>query len=142
MRWGVQSADSAHLTLPVAEATGPLPLRPKGREGRPHLFLAYSAIAPSLPLRGGEGRGEVGIPERRQRPTSPSPLAGGVEGGGVFEVVEEGAGGLQVGGVEAFGEPAEDRGEQGDHLLRAALLAAQAGEARRGAQFPLIARRG
>ena len=27
------SADSAHLTLPVAAATGPLPLRPKGGEG-------------------------------------------------------------------------------------------------------------
>jgi hypothetical protein len=30
---GYQSADSAHLTLPVAAATGPLPLPPKGREG-------------------------------------------------------------------------------------------------------------
>jgi hypothetical protein len=43
---------------------------------------------------------------------------------------------LQVGGVEAFGEPAEDRGEQGHRLLRPALLSAQAGEARGGAQFP------
>ena len=29
MRWGLRSADSAHLTLPVAVATGPLPLRPR-----------------------------------------------------------------------------------------------------------------
>ena len=43
---------------------------------------------------------------------------------------------LQIGGVEAFGEPAEDRGEEGDRLLRPALLSAQAGEARGGAQFP------
>ena len=28
------SHDPAHLTLPVAEATGPLPLPPKGRRGR------------------------------------------------------------------------------------------------------------
>src|SRR6266404_4341128 len=49
---------------------------------------------------------------------------------------EEGAGGFEVGGVEAFGEPAEDWGEQGGRLLRPALLAAQAGEARCGAQFP------
>jgi hypothetical protein len=35
--WRLQSADSAHLTLPVAGATGPLPLHPKGREGTPIL---------------------------------------------------------------------------------------------------------
>ena len=39
------------------------------------------------------------------------PSAGGVESGGIFEVVEEGAGGLQVGRIEAFGKPAEDGGE-------------------------------
>ena len=32
--------------------------------------------------------------------------------------------------------PAEDRGEEGSRLLRPALLAAQAGEAHGGAQFP------
>src|SRR5438105_1205977 len=49
---------------------------------------------------------------------------------------EEGAGGSQIGGVEAFGKPAEDRSEQGHRLLGPALLAAQAGEAHRAAQFP------
>ena len=49
---------------------------------------------------------------------------------------EEGAGGFEVGGVEAFGEPAEDWGEQCDCLFAPALVSAQAGEARRGAQFP------
>jgi hypothetical protein len=53
-----------------------------------------------------------------------------------FEAGEEGAGGLQIGGVEAFGEPGVNRGEEGDRLLRPTLLAAQAGEAHRGAQFP------
>jgi hypothetical protein len=42
-RWGLQSADSAHLTFPVAEATGPLPLRPKGREGIPILVGRFRA---------------------------------------------------------------------------------------------------
>ena len=46
---------------------------------------------------------------------------------------EESAGGLQIGGVEAFGEPAEGWGEQGGGLLRPALLPAQAGEAHGGA---------
>ena len=64
-----------------------------------------------------------------------SPLKGG-EGRFGFEVGEEGAGGFEVGGVEAFGEPGEDRGEEGDRLLRPALLSAQAGEARGTAQFP------
>src|ERR1700730_17603287 len=52
------------------------------------------------------------------------------------QFVEQRLGLLQVGGVEAFGEPAEDGGEEGDRLLRPALLPAQAGEAHRGAQFP------
>jgi exonuclease SbcC len=47
------------------------------------------------------------------------------------QLVEQRLGVLEVGGVEAFGEPAEDRGEEGDRLLRPALLAAQAGEAHR-----------
>jgi hypothetical protein len=62
-----------------------------------------------------------------------SPLGGNRR---LSQVGEEGAGGLQIGNVEAFGEPTEDRGEQGDRLLRPALLPAQAGEARCGAQFP------
>ena len=33
------------------------------------------------------------------------------------EFVEQGAGGLQIGGVDAFLEPTEDRGEEGDRLL-------------------------
>jgi hypothetical protein len=37
---------------------------------------------------------------------------------------------------DSFGEPAEDRGEEGDRLLRPALLPTQAGEAHRAAQFP------
>ena len=43
------------------------------------------------------------------------------------EVVEEGLGLFEVGGVEAFLEPAEDWGEQCDRLLRPALLSAQTG---------------
>jgi hypothetical protein len=69
---------------------------------------------------GGEGRGEVGIADLG------------------FEFIQQHAGGLQVGGVEAFGEPAEDRGEEGRPLLLPALLAAQAGEARGAAQFPRL----
>ena len=56
-------------------------------------------------------------------------LRRGFESGGVFEVVEEGAGGPQAGGVETFGKPGVDWGEQGDRLLLPALLSAQAGEA-------------
>src|SRR5271166_7101517 len=52
------------------------------------------------------------------------------------QFVEQRLGVLEVGGVEAFGEPAEDRGEEGGRLLRPALLSAQAGEAHGGAQFP------
>jgi len=59
-----------------------------------------------------------------------------VDGGGVFEVVEEGSGGLQVGGIEAFGEPGVEWGEQGSRLLRPALLSPQAGEAHGTTQFP------
>jgi hypothetical protein len=36
---------------------------------------------------------------------------------GLSEFVEQGAGGLQIGGVDAFLEPTEDRGEEGDRLL-------------------------
>jgi hypothetical protein len=59
---------------------------------------------------------------------------------GVFrssrQFVEQRLGVLQIGGVEALGEPAEDRGEQRHGLVRPALLAVQAGEAHSGAQFP------
>ncbi len=44
-----------HLTLPVAGATGPLPLPPKGRRGQ-EPAPPFSLSAPG----GGEGRGEVG----------------------------------------------------------------------------------
>jgi hypothetical protein len=33
VRWANPLAAAAHLTLPVAKATGPLPLPPKGGEG-------------------------------------------------------------------------------------------------------------
>jgi hypothetical protein len=36
---------------------------------------------------------------------------------GLSEFVDHGAGGLQIGGVDAFLEPTEDRGEEGDRLL-------------------------
>src|SRR5208283_3806414 len=62
-----------------------------------------------------------------------SPLCGNRR---LSQFVEQRLGLFEVGGVEAFGEPAEDRGEQGGRLLRPALLAAQAGEAHPGAQFP------
>ena len=45
---------------------------------------------------------------------------------------------FEVGGVEAFGEPAVDRREQVAGLGAAALLAAQPGEAHGGAQFPKL----
>ena len=64
---------------------------------------------------------------------SGSPLCGNRRLG---QFVEQRLGLLEVGGVEAFGEPGVDRGEEGDRLLRPALLSAQAGEARCGAQFP------
>ena len=56
--------------------------------------------------------------------------------GRLGQVVEQRLGLFEVGGIEAFGKPAEDWGEQGSRLLRPALLSAQAGEAHRTAQFP------
>ena len=56
--------------------------------------------------------------------------------GRLGQLVEQRLGLFEVGRVEAFGEPAEDWGEQGDRLLRPGLLSAQAGEAHRAAQFP------
>ena len=49
--------------------------------------------------------------------------------GRLGQFVEQRLGLFEVGGVEAFGEPAEHWGEQGSCLLRPALLPAQAGEA-------------
>src|ERR1700737_465975 len=43
---------------------------------------------------------------------------------------------FEIGGVEAFGEPAVDRREQVAGFGAAALVAAEPGEARGGAQFP------
>ena len=51
------------------------------------------------------------------------------------EVVEQGLGVLQIGGVEAFREPAVDRGEQVARLGGLALVVPQPGEARSGAQL-------
>src|SRR6202040_432803 len=64
---------------------------------------------------------------------SGSPLCGNRR---LSQLIEQRLGLFEVGGIEAFGEPAEDWGEQGGRLLRPALLAAQAGEACRAAQFP------
>jgi len=66
-------------------------------------------------------RGRIGW----NRPfASGSPLCGNRRLG---QFVEQRLGVLEVGRVEAFGKPAEDRGEQGDRLLLPALLSAQAG---------------
>ena len=51
------------------------------------------------------------------------------------QLVEQRLGVFQIGGVEAFGEPAVDRREQLACLATPALLAPQPGEARGGAQF-------
>src|SRR6267378_4835906 len=64
---------------------------------------------------------------------SGSPLRGNRR---LSQFVEQRLGLFEIGGVEAFGEPVEDRGEQCHRLLRPALLLAQAGEAHRAAQFP------
>src|SRR5207248_4695765 len=74
------------------------------------------------------------IGSARKRSFAPdSPLCGNRRLG---QFVEQRLGLFEIGGVEAFGEPAEDWGEEGERLLRPALLSAQAGEARCGAQFP------
>jgi hypothetical protein len=52
------------------------------------------------------------------------------------ELVEQRLGLFEIGGIEAFGKPAEDWGEQCHRLLRPAPLSPQAGEADRTAQFP------
>src|SRR6476659_3348808 len=65
----------------------------------------------------------------QKRPfASGSPLRGNRR---LSQFVEQSLGFFEVGGVEAFGEPGEDRGEQCHRLLRPALLLAQAGEAHR-----------
>ena len=56
--------------------------------------------------------------------------------GRLGQVVEQHLGLFEVSGIEPFGKPAEDWGEQCDRLFAPALLLAQAGEARCGAQFP------
>src|SRR5262245_63075825 len=62
-----------------------------------------------------------------------SPLRGNRR---LTQFVEQRLGLFEVGGVQAFGEPGVDRGEQGESLLRPALLPAQTGETHRTAQFP------
>ena len=56
--------------------------------------------------------------------------------GRLGQFVEQRLGLFEVGGIEAFGKPGVDRGEQGSRLLRPALLPAQAREAHDTAQFP------
>src|SRR5271155_4828991 len=51
------------------------------------------------------------------------------------QLVEQRLGVLQVGGVEAFGEPVVDVGEHRARLVALALLREQPREARRSAQF-------
>ena len=51
------------------------------------------------------------------------------------QLIEQRLGVLEVGGVEAFGEPAVDRREQVAGLGALALIAPQASEAGRGAQL-------
>ena len=53
-----------------------------------------------------------------------SPLRGNRR---LSQLVEQRLGLFEIGGIEAFGKPAEDRGEQCYRLLLPALLSAQAG---------------
>src|SRR6266446_3414358 len=95
--------------------------------GKRRLVTAHTQTRPSRPR-------QWVIGSARKLPFAPeSPLCGNRR---LHQLVEQRLGLFEVGGVEAFGEPGEDRGEQGDCLLLPAPLAAQAGEARRGAQFP------
>jgi hypothetical protein len=52
------------------------------------------------------------------------------------ELVEQCPGSLQIGRIEALGEPVVDRAEQFVCLGPPALVAPQPGEAHRGAQLP------
>ncbi len=54
---------------------------------------------------------------------------------GSSELVQQRLGVLQVGGVEAFGEPVVNGGEDLARLIASSLVAKQAGQARRGAQL-------
>ena len=51
------------------------------------------------------------------------------------ELVEQGLGVFQVGGIEAFGEPVVDFGQHRARFIEMTLLREQAREAGRGAQF-------
>jgi hypothetical protein len=74
------------------------------------------------------------IGSARKRPfASGSPLCGNRR---LSQFIEQRLGLFEVSGIEAFGKPAEDGGEQGDRLLRPALVSAQAGEAHSTTQFP------
>src|SRR6516165_11037662 len=55
---------------------------------------------------------------------------------GAPELVEQRLCVFEIGGVEAFGKPAVDRGEQLACFMVATLVAAEPGEAHGGAQFP------
>src|SRR6266436_3670045 len=61
VRWGISHRRRAHLTLPIADAMGPLPLRPGAER-------ALSDALPPRPRGRGEGRGEVGDLAPPQRP--------------------------------------------------------------------------
>src|SRR5437870_4194248 len=69
----------------------------------------------------------VRAPGRAARPLRPS---------GAPEFVEQRLCVFEIGRVEAFGEPAVDRGEKIAGFGVTALVAAEPGEARGGAQFP------
>src|SRR6516225_7322510 len=58
--------------------------------------------------------------------------------GFIAQLVEQRFGTLQIGGVEALGEPAVDRGEKIARLGGLALVAPQPGEAGGGAQLPRL----
>jgi hypothetical protein len=62
-----------------------------------------------------------------------SPLRGNRR---LSQFVEQRLGLFEIGGIEPLGKPAVDWGEQRHRLFAPALLAAQAGEARRAEQFP------
>ncbi len=73
------------------------------------------------------------VPERLSRNSPEAPVITTLR-----QFVEQRFGILQIGGVEALGEPAVDRGEQRVRLGGLALVAPQPGEAGGGAQFPRL----
>jgi hypothetical protein len=66
----------------------------------------------------------------------PQTFWAGVSSADSYQLVEQRLGVLQIGGIEALGEPAVNRGEQVVGLLPLASLGPEPGEAGRGAEFP------